>query len=131
MTNFLEMKGTKPRRVDEGRTKIREDRSETKKCSAAWSKFKNNNLTVEWRFGHLDGFQWSVGASDIIWQLSELGLTRIKFDSNTRRRQLVAACAEASRRRLAQHKDPQTGFSVVAWLNLAQEGGTEPRVKGY
>ncbi|KAJ7876207.1 hypothetical protein B0H13DRAFT_1893789 [Mycena leptocephala] len=54
-------------------------------CSYDLLEFKNNSLTVEWRFGHLDGFQWSVGASDIICQLSELGLTRIKFDSSQRK----------------------------------------------
>jgi hypothetical protein len=35
--------------------------------------FRNSNPTVEWRSEHLDGFLWSVGANDIIWQLSELG----------------------------------------------------------
>jgi hypothetical protein len=43
-------------------------------CSETTSeRFKNSNPTVEWRFEHLDGFQWSVGASDIIEQLLELG----------------------------------------------------------
>jgi hypothetical protein len=46
---------------------------------ATSEQFKNSNPTVEWRFEHLDGFQWSVGASDDMrCSGSQSGLSRVK-----------------------------------------------------
>jgi hypothetical protein len=43
------------------------------------AQFKNNNLTVEWRFEHLDGFQWSVGViDDMLCSDSQSGLSGVK-----------------------------------------------------
>jgi hypothetical protein len=41
--------------------------------------FENSNPTVEWRFEHLDGFQWSVGAIDgMQCSGSQSGISRVK-----------------------------------------------------
>jgi hypothetical protein len=46
---------------------------------STFEQFKKSNPTVEWRFEHLNGFQWSVGAIDgMRCSGSQSGLSRVK-----------------------------------------------------